>query len=71
MGHQALALRRRWLISSFENKIYEGCYWGIATRSRITPSTDPATWVLAKLREVRTDLNVFTQGEQVVLMNHG
>jgi len=27
--------------------------------------------VLAKLREVRTDLNVFTPGEQLVLMNHG
>ncbi len=47
IGNQALALRKRWLISSFENK------------------------VLAKLREVRTDLNVFTPGEQLVLMNHG
>ena len=73
IGNQALALRKRWLISSFENKIYEGSYWGIATEidHYSQHGTGYLGEVLARLREVRTDLNVFTQGEQLVLMNHG
>lgn len=57
MSSQALALRRRWLISSFENKVYEGCYWGIATEIGNYPQHGPGYLgeVLAKLREVRTE----------------
>jgi NTE family protein len=73
IGNQALALRKRWLMSSFENKLYDGTYWGIATEidHYSQHGTGYLGAVLDRLREVRTDLNVFTPGEQLVLMNHG
>jgi len=73
IGNQALALRKRWLMSSFENKLYDGTYCGIATEieNYSQHGTGYSGEVLARLREVRTDLNVFKPGEQLVLMNHG
>jgi NTE family protein len=73
MSNQALALRKRWLVSSFETNVYGGSYWGIGTEIEgyhergVGYSGD----VLQALRVVRTDLNVFHPEEQLVLMNHG
>lgn len=73
IGNQALALGKRWLVSSFETKVYGGSYWGIGTEIE-GYSTHEAGYsgkVLDALRQVRTDLNVFKEQEQRVLMNHG
>lgn len=74
IGNQALALRKRWLVSSFEKKVYGGSYWGIGTEISGYPTRGPRGYegpVLEALRKVRTDLNTFSAGEQSVLMNHG
>ncbi len=73
IGNQALAVRKRWLVSSFETRLYEGTYWGIGTEIENYPQHGAgyAGEVLNRLRGVRTDLNVFREGEQLVLMNHG
>lgn len=73
VGNQALAVRKRWLMSSYINKVYQGCYWGLGT--------DIAKYhvdvhgyrdeTLDLIRKVRTDLDSFSEGEQLVLMNHG
>ena len=73
IGNQALALRKRWLVSSFETGVYEGAYWGIGTEIEGYPTHGPGYGgvVLERLRAVRTDLDAFSEAEQLVLMNHG
>ncbi len=73
IGNQAIALRKRWLVSSFEMKVYGGTYWGIGTEIEGYPKHDRgySGEVLQALRQVRTDLNVFKSEEQLILMNHG
>jgi NTE family protein len=53
--------------------VYGGSYWGIGTEIEGYPKHDRgySRDVLEALRQVRTDLNVFKPGEQLVLMNHG
>jgi NTE family protein len=73
INNQARAVCKRWLISSFEKRVYSGAYWGV--------STDIAKYgsgvagyggrVLELLSKVRTDLDEFSEGEQLALMNHG
>jgi len=73
IGNQAIAVRKRWLIRSFEEGVYEGAYWGIGTEiegySNHQRGYNDA--VLDRLRKVRTDLDNFSDDEQLVLMNHG
>jgi NTE family protein len=73
IGNQALAVRKRWLIAAFENKVYRGSYWGVGTDIQDYPvhGTGYRGAALELLRTVRTDLDSFSQGEQLVLMNHG
>ncbi|HWB13194.1 MAG TPA: patatin-like phospholipase family protein [Pirellulales bacterium] len=73
VGNQALAVRKRWLISSYEKHVYGGCYWGIGTDVGDYGPHFPGYHgdVLNRLRKVRTDLNPFTEQEQLTLMNHG
>ena len=73
IGNQAIALRKRWLVSSFESKVYSGAYWGIGTEIDGYPQHGVGYQgvVLSRLREVRTDLDKFSEKEQLVLMNHG
>lgn len=73
IGNQALAVRKRWLIASFETHVYRGAYWGIGTEIDGYPTRGRgyAGLALDRLRTVRTDLDAFTEGEQLVLMNHG
>jgi len=73
IGNQADAVRKRWLISSYEKKVYQGTYWGIGTEIENYATRGPGyTGVtLDRLRAVRTDFNQFTDDEQLVLMNHG
>jgi NTE family protein len=78
IGNQALAVRKRWLISSYENNVYRGGYWGIGTEIEGYKVHGPGYGqvalnglVLSRLRAVRTDFDAFTEDEQLVLMNHG
>jgi len=78
IGNQALAVRKRWLVSSYEKNVYRGGYWGIGTEIegyKVHGVGYGATTldgrVLNRLRVVRTDFDAFTDGEQLVLMNHG
>jgi NTE family protein len=74
VDHQALALRKRWLISTFLDGTMEGAYWGIGSATASYKgdgagySKDLATKVIAA---VRTDLDAFTTAEMAVLENHG
>jgi len=73
IGNQALAVRKRWLISSYESGLYEGTYWGIGTEiqnyAKHGPGYDGS--VLDRLRAVRTDFDSFSEPEHLILMNHG
>jgi NTE family protein len=73
IGNQALALRKRWLVASFQTGVYSGAYWGVGTEIDGYPQHGAGyrDLVLTRLRKVRTDLNVFSDSEQLVLMNHG
>ena len=78
IANQSEALRKRWLIASYLNGVYQGTYWGLGTDKEEyveapTVSSLPGYTdrVLDALREVRTDLDHFRPGEQSVLMNHG
>lgn len=72
---QAAAVRKRWLIHSYKQKVYAGTYWGIssATSSYVEHpeygfSKELAEQVLAK---VRTDLDAFSDREIDILERHG
>lgn len=63
------------LIDAFDRKDYRGAFWGIATDIEDYPLTPKAAGytgtTLTALSNIRTDLDVFQPGEQLVLMNHG
>ncbi len=73
IGNQAIAVRKRWLVSSLERKDYAGAYWGIGTEISGYSQHQPGYLgtVLERLKLVRTDLDNFGDDEQLVLMNHG
>jgi len=73
IGNQALAVRKRWLMTSLDRKDYEGAYWGIGTEITGYPVRRDGYlgMVLERLKLVRTDLDAFSEEEQLVLMNHG
>jgi NTE family protein len=74
VDYQALALRKRWLISNFLDGTMSGAYWGIASATGSYGAGGPgyskelATRVVAA---VRTDLDAFSTAEMAVLENHG
>jgi NTE family protein len=78
VDRQSRALRKRWLISSFDEKVMSGTYWGIGS----APSRYPAEHAppppgyskrlaLDVLSCIRTDLDAFSPAEAAVLENHG
>jgi NTE family protein len=77
VANQALAVRKRWLISAYLRGVYGGAYWGLGTdrdEYQQAGGGRPAGYsgrVLDRLRVVRTDLDRFSPVEQSVLMNHG
>ncbi len=74
VDHQALAVRKRWLISNFIDGTMDGAYWGIGSAAGNYPGAVPgyskelAAEVIAC---VRTDLDAFSVAEAAVLENHG
>jgi NTE family protein len=77
VANQAVAVRKRWLISAYLRGVYGGAYWGLGTdpdEYRPLGGARPAGYsgrVIDRLRVVRTDLDRFSPAEQSVLMNHG
>jgi len=77
VANQALAVRKRWLISAYLRGVYGGAYWGLGTDpDEYWPpgGARPAGYsgrVIDRLRVVRTDLDRFSAAEQSVLMNQG
>ncbi|MCX6006764.1 MAG: patatin-like phospholipase family protein [Chloroflexi bacterium] len=74
---QATSLRKRWLMSDFEEKKMAGTYWGIATKIRhydlekngcLPPIIDDSEGT-GSLSRIRTRLNRFTPAEQEKLIN--
>jgi NTE family protein len=70
---QARAVRKRWLISSFDLNDLDGTYWSVgSSRSAYERAggyaADLARTVIA---EIRTDLDAFSDAEAAVLENHG
>jgi NTE family protein len=74
VDHQALALRKRWLISNFLDGTMAGTYWGIgsATASYRGGGRGYSKALAAEvIAGVRTDLDAFSTAEMAVLENHG
>jgi NTE family protein len=75
IDRQSRALRRRMLMGAYRRGEYGGSYWGIQTKASKYPLDPPAPGysgeTLEAIARIRTDLNVFSNEEQLVLMNHG
>jgi NTE family protein len=73
MGNQAGAVRKRWLIGGFVNKVLKGTYWGTGSAAEHYGMSGgySAQLVDEVISEVRTDLDAFNEAEQAVLENHG
>ena len=70
---QALAVRKRWLISSFVAKQLKGTYWGIGSTAYDYGVSQGYSNDLAKnyISPIRTDLDKFSDAEASILENHG
>jgi NTE family protein len=72
---QARALRKRFLISGYTQGTINGAYFGVASSPTHYPGArDPGyskTFAMDVIRNIRTDLDAFSEVEQAVLMNHG
>jgi len=74
VGQQALALRKRWLISNYLDNTMDGAYWGIGSATGSYPAGGPGyskTLAAQVIASVRTDLDAFSPAEMAVLENHG
>jgi hypothetical protein len=81
MGNQALALRKRWLIASFETAGgpgsapgLAGTYWDTGLYRAKYADGDSLGYsreVAALIARIRTDLDAFSEGEARILENHG
>jgi len=71
--NQALALRKRWLISNFDSGLLKGTYWGIGSSRSSYGFADGYSDDLVKnfIAAIRTDLDSFSDAEASVLENHG
>jgi NTE family protein len=75
LNNQVGALRRRWLIANFILKQMEGTYWAVSSWVGNYKPDPPGGYsrdlVNDIISEVRTDLDAFSEPEQMVLENHG
>jgi NTE family protein len=71
--NQALALRKRWLISNFVAGQLKGTYWGIGSTAYDYGVPQGYSDDLAKnfISAIRTDLDRFSDTEASILENHG
>ena len=81
MGNQARALRKRWLIDSYNSGIgpggkpgFGGTYWwtgGTRVEYDKTDTSGYSKTTATMIAHIRTDLNTFTAAESAILENHG
>jgi NTE family protein len=74
VDNQALALRKRWLISSFLDGTMNGSYWGIGSETSSYARGGPGyseEVVDEIVAPIRTDLDAFSDAEMAALENHG
>jgi NTE family protein len=71
--NQALALRKRWLISNFNSGQLRGTYWGIGSSRSSFKLDGGYSDDLARnfIAAIRTDLDSFSDAEASILENHG
>lgn len=71
--NQALAVRKRWLISNFVAGQLKGTYWGIGSTAYDYGVQQGYSNDLAKnyISAIRTDLDRFSDAEASILENHG
>jgi NTE family protein len=71
--NQALALRKRWLISNFTSRQMNGTYWGVGGCRASYGLDGGYSDDLARnyIAAIRTDLDSFSDAEASVLENHG
>jgi len=71
--NQALAVRKRWLISNFQAGQLKGTYWGIGSTAFDYGLQQGYSNDLARnfIAAIRTDLDSFSDAEAGVLENHG
>jgi NTE family protein len=71
--NQALAVRKRWLISNFNAGEMKGTYWGIGGTVAAYDLAGGYSQELVEdfIAAIRTDLDSFSSGEACVLENHG
>ncbi len=71
--NQALALRKRWLISNFVSGQMKGTYWGIGGHAGDYGTDQGYSEDIAKnfIAAIRTDLDSFSDAEASILENHG
>ena len=73
-GNQALALRKRWLISNFLTGVMQGTYWGVGSVTANYGPKAPAGYseeLATMISKIRTDLDRFSEAEKAILENHG
>jgi NTE family protein len=71
-AEQVGGVRRRWLVDEYVSGRRNGTLWMINTRLEDFPLADARGYGAdARVPEVRTDLNAFTEGEIACLENHG
>jgi NTE family protein len=72
---QALGVRKRFLLSGFSGGAISGTYIGVASApSRYAGALEGGyskAFAMEVIRNIRTDLDAFSEVEQGVLMNHG
>jgi NTE family protein len=71
---QARALRKRWLIASFNQGTLDGTYWSVGSATSKYEESSPGypkDMARAVIAEIRTDLDAFSDAEAAVLENHG
>jgi NTE family protein len=73
--NQAVAVRKRWLISNLVSERLQGAYWGIAsTVAHYDVAGIPAypeRLVTHRIASIRTDMDAFSPAEAEILQNHG
>jgi NTE family protein len=71
--NQALALRKRWLISNFISGEIKGTYWGVGSNAADYGVQQGYSEDIAKnyIAAIRTDLDSFSDAEASILENHG
>lgn len=73
-ANQSSALRKRWLIGQYRATALQGTYWGIGSEVEdyeLPGAQGYPRSVVPLFKDIRTDLDRFTEGERACLENHG